>query len=82
MIRVVGNDRTVAFAAEELQRYLTLATGRKPDIRFSAYSRRQDGLWLGTAEFWNRDERYDEMVEDYYTSAFGPRGMEAQVGNS
>ena len=40
----------MAFAAEELQRYLTLATGRKPDILLSAYSRGQDGLWLGTAE--------------------------------
>ena len=40
----------MAFAAEELQRYLMLATGRKPAIRTYKAYRKQAGLWIGTTE--------------------------------
>ena len=68
MIHAIGKNRTVAFAAEELQRYLALATGAQHKIKTHTAHEKQDGLWVGTADafvgvdFSVPDERMDDAI--------------------
>ena len=68
MIHIVGKNKTVAFAAEELQRYLSLATGRKPSLETHPAYGKDEGLWVGTADAFPEvslsvaDDRMDDAI--------------------